>query len=372
MEITREIPERSSVVTASLETFKSRLAELITNFEGDRDHFLSKHYVEAQARLDFITPFFEALGWDVVNKAGYRHDQREVVVEKGEADTLGRPDYSFRVAGQTKFFVEAKPPSEPLDAIKYIMQAKSYAWNTRQVFFVALTDFAEFRFYDASIRPDARRPEEGLLLKLTYADYLKNAEKLWEFSKERVVAGSLEAMLPRGPRAERLRIPVDQAFLDEMTGWRGDLAKDIYKNNPRLTAQHLNEVVQRLLDRIVFVRIAEDRRIVEKRQLADAVDEWKIRRGKYHIFEWLDDLFERINADFNGEIFKPRESDKIRPESAVLARIIEQLYPPKSPYRFDVIGVELLGSIYERYLARFIRELVTNDSQWSKLCCESR
>jgi len=24
------------------------------------------------------------------------------------------------------------------------------------------------------------------------------------------------------------------------------------------------------------------------------------------------------------------------------------------------------------YLTRFIRELVTNDSQWSKLCCESR
>src|SRR5207248_11100928 len=29
--------------------------------------------------------------------------------------------------------------------------------------------------------------------------------------------------------------------------------------------------------------------------------------------------------------------------------------PPKSPYRFDVIGVELLGSIYERYLGNTIR-----------------
>ena len=42
-------------------------------------------------------------------------------------------------------------------------------------------------------------------------------------------------------------------------------------------------------------------------------------------------------------------------DSDLLARIIERLYPPQSPYRFDVIGVELLGSIYERYLGDTIR-----------------
>src|SRR5208282_1281545 len=92
-------------------------------------------------------------------------------VTASESDMTGRPDYSFRVAGQTKFFVEAKAPSEGLDHPKHILQAKQYAWNTRQVFFVVLTDFAEFRFYDASIRPDERKPEEGLLLRIAYADY---------------------------------------------------------------------------------------------------------------------------------------------------------------------------------------------------------
>jgi len=221
---------------------------------------------------------------------------------------------------------------------------------------VALTDFAEFRFFDASIKPDERNPDEGLLVKLTFQEYLQNAERLWEFSKERVTAGSLDAMLQRGRRVERLRIPVDQAFLDEMTGWRADLARDIYKNNPTLTARQLNEVVQRFLDRIVFVRIAEDRRIIEKRQLADAVDEWKARGGKFSIFDWLHPLFDKINEDFNGEIFKPNKLlDDAKASSEVLARIIERLYPPKSPYRFDVIGVELLGSIYERYLGNTIR-----------------
>lgn len=93
--------------------FSAKLEKLIAKFEADREHYLSKAYPEAQARVDFITPFFKALGWDVENEAGLPHHQREVVVEKGEAETEGRPDYSFRLAGQTKFFVEAKAPSGP-------------------------------------------------------------------------------------------------------------------------------------------------------------------------------------------------------------------------------------------------------------------
>ncbi len=136
----------------------------------------------------------------------------------------------------------------------------------------------------ASIKPDERKPDEGLLFPpLQYADYLKNTEKLWEFSRERVAAGSLEAMLPRDGRTQRLRKPVDEVFLDEMTGCREELARNVYKNNHELAAKQLNEVVQRLLDRIIFVRIAEDRHIVEKRQLADAVDEWHARGGNFGI-----------------------------------------------------------------------------------------
>ncbi len=342
-------------MSASLASFKATLEKLMGRFESDRAHYTSKGYSEAQARVDFITPFFKALGWDVENEEGLPHHSREVLVEAAE-DARGRPDYSFRVAGQTNFFVEAKAPSEELDTVRHIVQAKSYAWNTKQVFFVVLTDFEEFRFYDASIQPDERKPDEGLLLSLRCTDYLKNTERLWEFSKERVGAGSLDAMLPRDRRTQRLRIPVDEAFLDEMTGWREDLARNIFKNNPDLTAKQLNEVVQRLLDRIVFIRIAEDRRIIEKNQLRDAVEEWQARGGKFSIFDWLRPLFGKINEDFNGEIFKPNELlEKTTVDSEVLAKIIERLYPPKSPYRFDVIGVELLGSIYERYLGKTIR-----------------
>ncbi len=339
---------------ATIETFSRDLERLIKKFDVDKTHYLSKSYNEAQARVDFVSPFFKALGWDTENEEALSHHEREVIVERGERDTPGRPDYSFRVAGQTKFFVEAKAPSEALADPRHIFQAKSYVWSTKTVLFAILTDFEEFRFY-ASLKPDERRPDEGLLLNFRYTDYLANVERLWEFSRERITAGSLETWLPGIRRAERLSPPVDEAFLDEMTGWREELAKNIYKNNPALTARQLNEIVQRLLDRIVFIRIAEDRRVIDKMQLWEAAEKWRAHRGKFPIFEWLNDLFHRINEDFNGEIFKPHLSDKIKIDSEVLARIIERLYPPKSPYRFDVIGVELLGSIYERYLGKTIR-----------------
>jgi len=102
-------------LSASVESFNVTLEKLVQRFELDRVHYLSKDYLEAQARMDLITPFFKALGWDVENELGLLHHDREVLVERGDMDATGRPDYNFRIGGQTKFYVEAKSPSEPLD-----------------------------------------------------------------------------------------------------------------------------------------------------------------------------------------------------------------------------------------------------------------
>ena len=80
--------------------FSAKLEKLIAKFEADREHYLSKAYPEAQARVDFITPFFKALGWDVENEAGLPHRARGVVVEAREEQTRGMPVYSFRLGAQ--------------------------------------------------------------------------------------------------------------------------------------------------------------------------------------------------------------------------------------------------------------------------------
>ncbi|MDP3049378.1 MAG: N-6 DNA methylase, partial [Thermodesulfovibrionales bacterium] len=339
---------------ADINSFREKIESLIAKFEKDKAHYVSKGYPEAQVRLDFLNPFFKALGWDIENKAQKPPHERDVIVELSP-ETTGRPDYNFRINGATKFFVEAKAPSVALDDINHILQAKSYAWSTKEVYFVVLTDFEEFRLYDASLKPNPKFPDEGLILGLKHTDYLNNIEKLWELSKERIEQGSLEALLPKDTKSKRLRIPPDKSFLEDLTGWRTELAKDIHKRNPEFDVKLLNDVVQKLLDRIIFIRIAEDRRIRPDKELMEIVALWKEEGKRKSIMSHLLDLFHEVNDDLNGDIFKPHACERADVDSNLIAEIIENLYFPKSRYRFDAIGVELLGSIYERYLGSTIR-----------------
>jgi hypothetical protein len=95
---------------SDIESPREELRSLISKFEKDRNYYLSKGYPEAQVRLDFINPLFNALGWDIENKAQKPPHDRDVIVELSP-ETTKRPDYNFRINGATKFFVEAKAPS---------------------------------------------------------------------------------------------------------------------------------------------------------------------------------------------------------------------------------------------------------------------
>ncbi len=96
--------------STEIDGFRQKLLELVAKFDKDKSHYLSKGYPEAQVRLDFLNPFFKALGWDIENKGHKPPHERDVIVELSP-ETTGRPDYNFRISGSTKFFVEAKAPS---------------------------------------------------------------------------------------------------------------------------------------------------------------------------------------------------------------------------------------------------------------------
>src|SRR6185437_5411770 len=337
---------------ATKESFARALEALVRKYEADRDTYLSSQYNEAQTRSQFITPFLEALGWDVRNEAGVQYNLCEVLEEKGE--THGRPDYTLRINGQTKFFFEAKRPSALPIQRDDILQTKRYAWSGR-IYFAGICDFEQFRFFDSSLRPDEKRPLDGEAFHFIYNEYASNIDKLWELSRDRVAAGSLDQFLRKDRKSLLQRVPVDKDFLEELTKWRQDLASAIHAQNQQYDAHQLNDIVQRLLDRIVFIRIAEDRRVIDQRQLWDAVSIWEQSGGRRNIMDFLVELFRNFNDRFNGEIFKPHPCEEIKVESHVFAKIIGEFYPPKSNYNFDAIGVELLGSIYERYLGNTLR-----------------
>lgn len=332
---------------------KRIIQELAGRFTSNQSEYESSGYLESQLRTDFVDELFKALGWDLVNKSKLSRLQREVLVEKG--DTKGRPDYSFRINGEDRFFVEAKAPSRGTDKPEDIFQAKRYGWNTRSVNMVVLTDFKSFKVFDTSLKPDLKQPKLGLVFELEFSKFATaDFEKLWLFSKEMVTEGSLDQLGLRDPSAKRSRIPVDDALVEQMTSWREELAKDVFKHNPEITVRMLNDVVQRLLDRFIFIRLLEDRKIIDSKTLKEIVDNWTDGRHR-DIQPQLNSLFKQLNHDFNGEVFKEHDCEKIAYDSRIVAEIIEELYYPKSPYDFAVIGVELLGTIYEKYLGKTIR-----------------
>jgi predicted type IV restriction endonuclease len=89
------------------------ILELIERFERNEDAYKSGAYNETKVRREFIDPLFEALSWDVDNKAGNAEAYKDVIHEDAVkvSGVTKAPDYSFRIGGQRKFFVEAKKPS---------------------------------------------------------------------------------------------------------------------------------------------------------------------------------------------------------------------------------------------------------------------
>jgi len=114
------------------EQARQRIKELIERFRYNLDVYKKSTYNEAQVRREFIDPFFEALGWDVSNKQGFAEQYKEVVHE--DVIRVGRstraPDYSFRIGGQRKCFVEAKKPAVNIkEDVSSSYQLRRYAWS---------------------------------------------------------------------------------------------------------------------------------------------------------------------------------------------------------------------------------------------------
>jgi adenine-specific DNA-methyltransferase len=334
--------------------FIDALSLLVADFEKNKVHFMSQSYSESQVRIDFIDKLCEALGWSVRLKPGADPEDRDVIVERGP--TRGRPDYTFRINRNTLFFLEAKAPHVPLSRPDVILQAKKYAWNNVDeiVYFSALTDFQEFRFYDASRKPDPKHPDSGLIFAHTYDEYTKPEAlaDLWMLSRASVAQGSLDTLISPKARSARKKSPLDKQFLSDLSIWREKLAKSVHKIHPDLSASDVNNVVQALLDRLIFIRISEDRGILPPNRLRDIARQWREEGGQRPIAAELLPIFAELNTELNGEVFKPHPCELVKWDSSLIVEIIaEEL----EPYNFAQIGVELLGSIYERYLGKTIR-----------------
>jgi len=336
------------------EEAKQKVEELCERFRYNFDVYKKSTYNEAQVRREFIDPFFEALGWDVSNKQGYAEQYKEVIHE--DTIKVGRstraPDYSFRIGGQRKFFVEAKKPAVNIkEDVSPSYQLRRYAWSAKLPLSV-VTDFEEFSVFDCQIKPNPNdKPGMGRITYYTFEEYLDKFDEIYDvFSNEAILKGSFDRYA-QSTKGKKGTAEVDTEFLKEIESWRELLAKNIALRNPEVSIYELNYAVQKLVDRIIFLRICEDRGIEPYGQL-----QTKAESGE--VYKHLVNHFKLAESKYNSGIFD-FEADKItstlRIDDRVLKAIIQSLYYPKSPYEFSVLGVEILGNVYEQFLGKVIR-----------------
>ncbi len=334
---------------------------LVDQFHANRDAYRSGTYNETQLRREFLDPFFEALGWDVNNRQGYSERYKDVIHEDAirVGGAPGAPDYCFRIGGQRKFFLEAKKPAVNLhDDISPAFQLRRYAWSAKLPLSV-LSDFEELAVYDCRRRPDkSDKASTGRLTYLTYAEYPARWDEIAGiFSREAILRGAFDKYAETR-EGKRGTAEVDDAFLAEIEGWRELLARNLAVRNPGLTQRSLNEAVQVIIDRIVFLRICEDRGIEPYGRLQSLLNGTRAYPRLCDEFRRADQFYNSGLFHFAAEPGRPDPDDitlGLTVDDKTVKEILKGLYYPDSPYAFDMIRADILGQVYERFLGKVIR-----------------
>lgn len=338
---------------------------LISRFGSDQDYFRSDDFKEMGLRSEFLNPILRLLGWDPDNP-GLRGLDREVVQDP--ALTIdGRdkaPDYAMLLARRRRFFLEAKRPSVNIEAGRAsAYQIRRYSWNAGLPLGI-VTDFEEWAVYDCRHEP---KPDDSATVgRIKYFKFDQLPE-MWDwlvetFGRESVAKGSLDAYAVEHP-IPRGTLTVDQSFLEEIREWRRRLAADIHDHNPSLTALELNSSVQNLIDRIIFLRIAEARGLEPFGEMQDAM-------GSSDPYMALMGLFRRADNRYNSGLFHfSHEGGHVEPPDTigpglqvspeVLRYVVTRLYFPH-PYEFSAMPADILGRVYEQFLGE---EIILRDGR---------
>lgn len=347
----------------TFEQGKEEVARLCRYYETNRQTFHATGVKEAHVRQSLIDPLFEALGWDVRNAAMVAPQYREIVPEDSlEIEGQQKaPDYTFRVGTLPKFYAEAKKCGVNIDrdpAPAY--QLRRYGWSAKLALSL-LTDFEELAVYDCTIRPKpSDKASRARILYLNYKEYPDRWRELWEhFSREAVWSGAFDQYA--ASKRKRGTSEVDTEFLKEIEGWRDVLARNMALRNTNLSPDDLNAAVQTTIDRVVFLRMAEDRRLEPDEQLL------RLSEQKDIYARFMHDLCRKANEKYNSGLFHFQKEDdtteepdritpKLKVDDKVFKPILQSLYfAHGSPYHFGVLPVEILGTIYERFLGSVIR-----------------
>lgn len=329
---------------------KRQIQNRIDFYETVRLAKTESKYFEADVETKFIDPFLKALGWDPSSNEVKKRFKigRKVVDYALQIGSVGRePNILVEVKSLVQDLDGKELDEDIQDYITYPKKVVGYAWRSR-VNWAILTNFKELRVYNVGW---SKIPEKALWFSATYDKFLddKTFERIWAISREGVVTGILDTYDTRTKRK-----PVDRQFLEDLVKCRLLLIDNIRRRNKGLKPELLKECTQRILDRLVIMRAAEDLRVEKADLLRREIV--KEKGGWDKLKQWL---FRNFDKRFNSRIFAKHPCDDLEIDNEVIQTVVDILYNgtgESSGYRFDEIHADMLGSMYEDYIGYILKE----------------
>ncbi len=130
--------------------------------------------------------------------------------------------------------------------------------------------------------------------------------------------------------------------------WRKVLVADLVdRYGSGLPANDLIEIVQRIIDRVVFIRVLEDLNLEPRDSL------WQIATNpNASKYGQLIKIFQYMDRYYNSMLFSESQADGIEVSDHQIANIIKDSYE----YRFDRIPLDLFGVFYENYIGHALND----------------
>lgn len=334
-----------------------RMVRLVKAYQDHILQYSKQEYNETEVRNDFVNPFFEILGWDVLNKKNLPQHLREVkheasvMVDDGGENKKKKPDYAFNLGTETMFFLETKKPAVNIMQSKNsAFQLRRYGWNGNLNVSV-LSNFTDLIIYDCTVRPiEDDDVMQAMVAHYHYTEYLDKFDEIsLLLSRDSIVTGRFEQYFSKLTSSLK-KEPFNQYFLEQIKSWRYKLSIDIFKYNKQLDEESLNIFVQRMLNRIIFLRICEDRNLEIYETLK-----------KIESYNELKTVFYNADLKYDSGLFELIDEQSIVISDSLIIEIFRDLYYPNSCYEFSVVEPYIIGQIYELFLAEKVHISETGD-----------
>jgi len=343
------------------EETRREIQNLVFKYKRIVDSGQINEYNEENTKKDFILPLFHALGWDTENDMG-----DEVTAEKKVSK--GRVDYAFRISDIPKFFLEAKAIHVNVDDRKWIDQAINYSY-LKGVTWAVLTNFKKIKVFNTEIK--ASNVHTMQFFELEYSDFITKFDKLLLLSRDSFKSKQIDHVAEDWGK-KLPRRPLDKRLFSDLANTREILSQNIIRNDSKKTLkpEEVEESVQRIISRLIFIRTLEDKEFEEPLLIP-------LSREKQNksIITKLNALYRRLNETYDSKLFEPHLCEDLKIDDYPLRIVIEGLYRSEEQlqnYDFDAIDADILGGIYEEYLSFILKKIkggfkLNDDSVHKKL-----